>query len=193
MLKVGLTGGIGTGKSTIAELFSMIGIPIYEADKRAKWLLNNEPSLINQIKELMGEQAYEAGSYHAKWVAKKVFQNNGLLQKLNAIVHPAVGKDWILWCQKYKHLPYVMKEAAIMKKEGLDFIINVKAPKEVRIERVLKRDTHRTRADILNVIALQSSESYFEEISDFEVQNGNDELVISQVLNIHQKIISTLE
>lgn len=193
MLKVGLTGGIGSGKSTIAQLFSLLKIPVYEADKRAKWLLNSDQFLVAQIKELLGDESYKNHAYNSKWIAKQVFQDSALLQKLNDIVHPMVSKDWLTWCNGFKETPYVLKEAAIMKKEGLDFIINVTAPLDVRIERVLARDSHRDRNDVLGVVSKQKSEKYFDEISDFKINNSDRNLVIPQVLSIHQQLVLSLK
>ncbi|SOE20382.1 dephospho-CoA kinase [Spirosomataceae bacterium TFI 002] len=193
MLKVGLTGGIGTGKTTVAQVFSLLGIPIYGADKRAKWLINNDAQLINYIKELLGDNSYLGGFYNSKWVAQQVFANQKLLKKLNKIVHPRVGLDWELWCKAKGSFPYVIKEAAIMGKDSADYIINVTAPSSVRLNRVLQRDKHRSESDILAIISKQSSNEYFAEISSFEIKNGNQDLVIPQVLDIHKQLLLTLK
>lgn len=185
MLKVGITGGIGTGKSTVAKVFSALGIPVYEADYRAKFLMENDKTIISKIQELLGQEAYLTnGTYNKAFVAQRVFDNQELLKNLNAIVHPAVGMDFVEWVNSQKNAPYIIKEAAIMgKNSGLDKIIVVSSPLDLRISRIQKRD-NRTVDQIENIIQNQKSEEQFLEISDFEIKNNESEFILPQVLEI---------
>ena len=191
MLKVGLTGGIGSGKSLVAKLFSLLGVPIYESDQRAKWLIEHHAAIISEIKNLLGEQAYnEEGKYNKEFVSKAVFQNEELLKSLNLIVHPRVGQDFEEWL-KVQNAPFVIKEAAIMNKNaGLNNIIVVDSPKGLRIKRLLKRDTHRNLAEIEKILANQKSPEEFLEMADFVVNNDENTLLIPQVLEIYNKLTS---
>ncbi len=191
MLRVGITGGIGSGKSTVARIFKLLNVPIYNADMRAKWLILNKPSVKESIIDLLGTEAYfHSGEYNTTFVAGKVFEDQNLLIKLNQIVHPAVKIDFEEWCfNKEGHYPYVIKEAAIMKnKLGLDHIIYVYASEDVRLKRILSRD-HRTVEEIRRIMEKQFSEKEFRSISDFVIDNDS-EMLIPQVLSIHKKLIS---
>jgi dephospho-CoA kinase len=185
MLKIGITGGIGTGKSTVAKIFAALKIPVYEADYRAKVLIENDTSIIEKIKGLLGEESYfENGKYNKSFVAQKVFDNPDLLKKLNGIVHPAVGKDFTDWANNQRNTPYIIKEAAVMgKNSGLDKIIVVSSPLELRISRIQKRDK-RSVEEIEIIIKNQKSEEQFLEISDFEIKNNEQDFIITQVLKI---------
>lgn len=187
MLKVGITGGIGTGKSTVARVFSSLSIPVYEADYRAKFLMENDKTIISKIKELLGQEAYLTdGTYNKAYVAQQVFENQELLKNLNAIVHPAVGMDFREWINSQKNVPYIIKEAAIMSKNsGLDKIIVVSSPLNLRVSRIQKRD-NRTLDQIENIFQNQKSEEQFLEIADFEIKNNESEFILPQVLKIDQ-------
>lgn len=189
MLKVGITGGIGTGKSTVAKIFSILGVPVYEADLRAKVLIEETEIIIAEIKKLLGEESYtKEGKYDKAYVAKKVFQNSDLLHRLNSIVHPAVGRDFEDWISKNATSHYVIKEAAIMgKSSGLDKIIVVTSPTELRISRIQKRD-NRTLEQIENIIKNQKTEEQFLSIADYEVKNNEEDFIITQVLRIDKSL-----
>lgn len=191
MLKVGITGGIGSGKSTVAKIFASLGIPVYEADHRAKVSIENEESVVRRIKDLLGPHAYLSdGSYNKAFVADKVFDNQELLKSLNAIVHPAVGQDFIDWVSQQTSAPYIIKEAAIMSRgSGLDKIIVVTSPLELRISRIQKRDG-RSIQEIENIISKQKTEQQYLEISNFEVQNNEVDFILPQVLNIDKALRS---
>ncbi len=159
---IGITGGIGSGKSLIARIFSALGIPVYEADDRAKELIKKDPILKNQLLELLGPEAYlPSGEYNRAWVAGQVFDNPGLLQQVNERVHPRVRKDGEEWAQNYASSPYLLYEAAIMKAAGegniFQKVIVVEAPLELRIQRVKQRD-QRTEQAIRNIIDRQATE-----------------------------------
>ncbi len=195
MIRVGVTGGIGSGKSTVCRLFGCLGVPVYEADSRAKWLTEHHPGIRKEVTALLGKEAYtDDGRYDAVYVASKVFAEKGLLDSLNAIIHPRVKEDTRLWVEKNKDRPYVIKEAAIMGRagqaSGLDFVIAVISPDALRIKRVLARDRHRTREQVEAIIASQASEAYLREIADFIVSNSEEEPLIPQVIRIHEALIA---
>jgi|694.fasta_scaffold45531_4 dephospho-CoA kinase len=191
MLKVGITGGIGSGKSVVAKIFSTLGIPVYESDQRAKWLIEYNKDIVSEIREFLGNEAYnEDGKYDKVFVSKAVFQNEELLRKLNQIVHPRVRQDFEDWVL-LQNAPFVLKEAAIMRRNaGLDKIIVVYSPKDLRIKRLLKRDTHRNLSEIEKVIANQKTEKEFLEMADFMINNDDKEMLIPQVIEVYKKLIS---
>lgn len=197
MLSVGVTGGIGSGKSTVCRVFECLGIPVYRADDRAKWLTENHPEIRREIILLLGDEAYsKEGRYNTGYVSGRVFADRVLLESLNRIIHPRVQEDTRLWIGKQENVPYVVKEAAIMSKagpvNGLDFVVSVISPESLRIERVLARDRHRSREQVQAIIASQSPESYFLEIADFVVRNSEEELIIPQVLKIHDELAARI-
>lgn len=190
---VGITGGIGSGKSIISKFFEILEVPVYYADERAKWLTNNDIQLKKEIKELLGRQAYdENGQYNRKWVATQVFGNPELLKMLNQLIHPRVFEDTIQWLKKHQNKPYVVREAALVnsaKESGLDKIIVVTAPLEIRIERIKKRDTQRTEEEIRQIISRQKTEEDFLKMADYQVINDDSRLLIPQVLEIHRSLL----
>ncbi len=189
-LKVGLTGGIGTGKSTIAKVFTILSIPVYKADAKAKYLIENNLELSKDIKTLLGSDSYfPNGHYNKLFVGQKVFGNPVLLEELNNLVHPRVKEDFEKWVFLHSDSKMVIKEAAIMKKDNkLDKIIVVSSPKKERIGRILNRDSFRTKENIYEIINRQSKEKEYMEIADFIIKNDKDHLVLPQIL----KIIDTL-
>jgi dephospho-CoA kinase len=191
MLKVGITGGIGSGKSVVAKIFSTLGIPVYESDQRAKWLIEYNKDIVSEIREFLGNEAYnEDGKYDKVFVSKAVFQNEELLRKLNQIVHPRVRQDFEDWVL-LQNAPFVLKEAAIMSRNaGLDKIIVIHSPKDLRIKRLLIRDTHRNLSEIEKVISNQKTEKEFLEMADFVINNDDKELLIPQVIEVYKKLIS---
>ncbi len=189
-LKIGLTGGIGSGKSIISKVFSILNIPVYEADVKAKYLIENNQNLLEDIKTLLGPDSYFLnGQYNKVFVGQKVFGNPILLEKLNNLVHPRVREDFEKWVFNHSASKMVIKEAAIMKKDNqLDKIIVVSSPIEVRIQRILKRDSFRTKEDVYEILKRQKNEKEYMEIADFIIKNDETHLVLPQVL----KIIDTL-
>lgn len=190
-MNIGVTGGIGSGKSIVCKLFACLDIPVYDADTRAKWLTNHDLVIRKAVVELLGEESYtEAGEYNRPYVSDKVFKNPDLLKKLNAIIHPAVGKDTADWLARNSESPYVIKEAAIMNKAGvnnnLDYVIVVQAPIELRIQRVKKRDKNRSEEEIRAIIERQISDEERQEIADFTINNDENVALIPQVLHLHQ-------
>lgn len=194
MKVIGITGGIGSGKSIICKVFELLGVSVYYADSRANWLTNNDLQLRKEIKELLGRQAYdENGQYNRKWVASQVFENPELLQMLNMLVHPRVFDDTKKWLALHQNQPYVVREAAISSAAGkgndLDKIIVVSCPIEVRIKRIQQRDPQRSNEQIRAIIARQKTEEEFAKIANFQIINDDTQLVLPQILRIHQAIL----
>lgn len=191
-VSIGITGGIGAGKSTVSKIFEALGIPCYNADSRAKWLLENDPEINQQILKYFGDQAYNSGGYNRNFIAREVFSNPVKLNKLNEIVHPAVAKDFIFWLQS-QTAPYTLKEAALLVEQNLyqtlDALIVVTASEEIRINRVIARDTHRSIEDVRKIISNQLPESVKVEKADYVISNDEEKMVVPQVLSIHRQIL----
>lgn len=196
MLKVGITGGIGSGKSIACKIFSSFGVPVYDADSRAKFLIENDPDIVRQITTVFGEEAYLDGKYNRKFISSQVFKDKSLLSQLNHIVHPAVGKDFENWVEKTAPSPYVIKEAALMnaasQQNGLDKVIVVSAPDALRIQRIQQRDPQRSLSEIEAIIKNQKSEKEFNAIADYLVYNDEVTLMIPQILDIHHQILNQI-
>ena len=189
---VGLTGGIGSGKTTIANLFALhFSIPIYIADTKAKELVANNKQLQQEIVTLLGEEAFVEGRYNTAFVAQEVFSNKEKLDKLNAIIHPYVQQDFLQWKQ-YQQAPYVIKEAAILFESGsyrdCDFIIMVTAPLEERIKRVMLRDKI-DRETVEKRIKNQWNDEKKIELSTFVIENSEIDKNLDKIEIIHSKIV----
>jgi dephospho-CoA kinase len=187
MLKIGVTGGIGSGKSLVCRLFGLLGIPTYDADSRAKWLMHHHPALRGDLLAAFGPDTYtSAGELNRTYLAGLVFRDQERLAQLNALVHPRVGEDFTAWAETNRHLPYVIKEAALLFEAGsyrdLNKVITVSAPPELRISRALLRDPHRTQADVEAIIQKQLSEEERQAKADHVLYNDDLHLVIPQVL-----------
>lgn len=189
MKTVGITGGIGSGKSTVCEIFKLLGVPIYNADNQAKFLMNNDPEVKAQIIEAFGSESYLKGELNRNYLAKTVFSNGKQLAILNSIVHPAVSKDFSRWVEKQSH-PYVIKEAALLIESGsyktLDHLVNVIASLDTRIKRVMKRDSFRSEEEIRGIIDKQATEEERNSAANYTINNDGNQLVIPQVLYLNQ-------
>ena len=193
MITVGLTGGIGSGKTTICKIFETLGIPIYYSDIRAKELMVENEALITKIKEAFGEAAYlENGSLNRAHIAQIAFSDKSKLAELNSIVHPAVFQDGNDWVKMQKNVPYTLKEAALTFEGGghkfLDKVITVFAPKEIRIDRVIARD-NTSREAVEARINKQMPDEEKVKLADFVIYNDGEQGLIEQVLAIHKKLI----
>ncbi len=194
-MEVGITGGIGAGKSTVCKIFSTLGIPIYDADSRTKQLMEDSPGLVEQIKEVFGEQSYHrSGKLNKAYLADLVFPVPDKLKKLNQLVHPEVAKDYSGWVESQGNkFPYVIKEAALLIESGsyqqLDCLVTVLAPVELRITRVLARDPNRERGQIEQIISRQLSDQQRIEKSDSVLYNDEKQLLIPQILDLHQHLV----
>jgi dephospho-CoA kinase len=194
MLKVGITGGIGSGKTTVCHIFESIGVPVYYADERAKWLMNNDIVLIEGIKILFGDKAYLAnGSLNRSHISDIAFKEKSVLDKLNALVHPAVATDAALWFSKQSASAYALEEAALLIESksylNLDKIIIVTAPLETRINRVVKRDGS-SRENAIQRISNQMPEEEKRSFADFIINNDGEHLLLPQVVAIHQSLVA---
>lgn len=192
-LQVGITGGIGSGKSIVCNIFRILGIPVYDADKRAKWLANNHPEVKKLIISYFGEEAFLKGSLNRQFLAGEVFSNAEKLEKLNSFIHPKVAEDYKNWVNEHKEYPYLLKEAALLFESDsykkLHKIITVFAPEKVRINRILVRDPQRTTEEIQNIINKQLPEKEKLEKADFIIKNDERTLVTKQVLEIHDSLL----
>jgi len=192
--KVGITGGIGAGKSIICRVFNVLGVPVYDADTRAKWLMNNDAEIKKELILFVGEEVYfSSGLLNRQFLSQVAFINPELLNQVNAIVHPKVALDFQLW-EASQSYPYVLKEAALLFESSsykdLDSVITVTAPLELRIERVLQRDPQRNRAQILDIIDKQWPEYQKVALSNFVISNDEKELLIPTIIDLHQRFIS---
>ncbi len=187
MKKIGITGGIGSGKTFVANIFKTLGIPVYDADKAAKQLMNHEP-LRNKLIQLFGNSIYnEQGELNRPVLASLIFNDKKKLDAVNALVHPAVAQHFNIWCNK-QNADYILKEAAIMFESGankiLDAVICVTAPETTRIERAMKRD-NTSEEKIKTIIARQLNEEDRNKRCNYLIKNDGTEPLLPQVLKIH--------
>lgn len=193
MLHVGITGGIGSGKSTVARMFQLLGVPVYFADDEAKKLMNTDPAVRAGIISLFGENAYGAKGLNRPLIASVAFSDPEKLNALNAVVHPAVIAHAEQWMAKQK-APYTLKEAALLFESGshsqLDFVIGVWAPPELRMERVKKRDGI-GESEVLARMEKQMDEAEKMNRCDFVITNDEKQAVIPQVLMLHRKLLQS--
>ncbi|MEY2705333.1 MAG: hypothetical protein RL407_1395 [Bacteroidota bacterium] len=191
-LRIGVTGGIGSGKSTVCKVFSILGIPIYAADEQAKRLMAKEEGLKKKILSTFGPNAYSVeGELNRKFLASTVFSDPEKLASLNALVHPAVAADFDAWAT-IQTSPYVIKEAALLFETGaakqLDYVINVSSPLKIRLNRVLLRDPYRSEMQVNQIIDQQLPDEQKNVRADFIIKNQENKLIIPQVLDIHNKL-----
>ena len=188
---VGLTGGIGSGKSTVASMFQKLGVPIYNSDVEAKNLMGRSKKIKKDIEALLGKESYLDGEPNRGYIAQKVFKDKILLRDLNNIVHPAVRRHFKSWCKR-QNTTYVIQEAAIIFENGTqkryDKIILVTAPRDIRIQRVVDRDGI-TAEQVMARMDNQWPDSEKEKFSDFIIENIDLEATEGEVLKIHHKLL----
>jgi dephospho-CoA kinase len=194
MLKIGLTGNIGSGKTTVSKIFEILGIPVFYADDAAKKAMVTDGALINGIKSSFGELSYfDNGTLNRKYIAKIVFDDGKQLAKLNSLVHPATFRAFDAWVATISGVPYVIKEAALLFESDFyklcDFTILVQAPVETRIRRVMQRDGL-TRTEIESRNSNQFPEKKKAQLADHIIVNDDKQLVIPQVLELHRAFLS---
>jgi len=192
MIKVGLTGNIGSGKTTVARVFETLGVPVFVADTEAKHIMVRDPELVSQIKELFGEKAYiQSGELDRNYIAEIVFNDADILQKLNNIVHPAIEKYYIEWCKTYYNEKYTIKEAAILFESGsyksCDKIITVACNRETAIIRASERDGK----NITDIAARLDNQMLQEEKisrSDYVIWNNEGDEILPRIMEIHEEL-----
>ena len=193
MMVVGITGGIGSGKSTVCEIFRLFGVPVYEADSEAKKLYEL-PEVIAEVRKKFGSGFFtNSGELDKKKFAELVFNDDDALKKINVIIHPYVKKKFSEWKKGYRQKPYVLKEAAILfesgSNKGCDRIITVSAPVELRLQRVVHRDG-RSRDQVQKIMDSQWSDAEKASRADFVIFNDESRLVLPQVLKIHELLLN---
>lgn len=191
MLKIGLTGGIGSGKTTVAQVFEKLGIPVFYADLEAKKCIQTDASLIKQLKAVFGNDIYIHRKLQKDRLASIIFNDDSALQTINRLVHPAVQRVFEEWCAAQNSF-YVLKEAAILFESGsdkeLDQIVCVSAPDDLRKQRVMQRDGV-TESQVLERMSKQWGQSRKIELADFHIVNDEKQLLTPQVLEVHSLLL----
>ncbi|WP_207433836.1 dephospho-CoA kinase [Sabulibacter ruber] len=195
MLKIGITGGIGSGKSIVCKCFQLLGVPVYDSDTRAKWVMNFDPELREQLISTFGPETYDAQQQlNRTYLSQRVFHDAEQLAKLNGLVHPQVRKDFYRWLDVNIQAPYVLKEAALMFESNaytqVDHVLTVSAPIEVRRARTLLRDPHRNAAQVDAIMDKQLSEEERIRRAQFVLYNDDAQLVLPQVVQLHQRFLA---
>jgi dephospho-CoA kinase len=190
-IKIGVTGGIGSGKSTVCKIFRLLDIPVFESDRVANELINSNVEIRNELILLFGNKIYEPDNkLNRKMLADLIFNDESLLEKVNNLVHPAVRNEFVLWHQK-QNSKYVVHEAAILFESGfykmMNFTILVSAPKELRIQRVVKRNNIEPEM-VESRINKQWDDEDKRKLASFELVNDNKYLLIPQILEIDKKL-----
>lgn len=195
MIRVGLTGGIGSGKSSIAREFARVGVPVYNSDERAKELMQSDAGLRAKISTLLGSRAYSEGKLDRAYIASRVFSDSSLLRRLNALVHPKVRKDFEQWADQQKY-PYVIQEAAVLFENGgyknYDKMILAVAPREARIERVMERDKSSRKA-VTDRMNNQWSDEKKIPLADFVIENADWDQTLEGIARVHAKLLEIAE
>lgn len=191
MLRIGLTGGMGSGKSTVANIFEVLGIPVYNADAASKKLMNEDAKVKAGVQKAFGKNVYRGGKLDKNHLAKIVFSDKNKLELLNSIVHPATLQDAKEWIE-IQNAPYIIKEAALLFESGahtfLDHVIGVNSPEHLRIARIMKRDKI-SLEEILNRVNKQMKEEEKMRLCDFIIINNEKQMLIPQVLALHQQFL----
>lgn len=189
-LKIGLTGGIGSGKSTVAKVFELLGVPVYYADAATKRLYNQDKTLMQKLKAHFGDDIYNNDEVDRRKLAAVVFTHPEKLALLNSLVHPLTIQDAKNWMAAQQS-PYVIKEAALLFESGsvadLDYVIGVQAPQHLRLKRTMDRDGV-GRDEVISRMKRQIDEDLKMKLCDFVIQNNEQELVIPQVLKVHESL-----
>lgn len=193
-LQIGITGGIGSGKSLVCKIFNALGVPTYDADSRAKMVMTTDGILVEAIKKEFGILSYDAkGTLNRQYLANTVFNQPEKLKRLNELVHPRVALDYEQWVHTQADVKYVLKEAALLFESGsyqaLHKVIVVIAPETLRIQRVLQRDTQRSAEQTREIIRNQMAEDEKIRRADYVITNDETTLLIPQVLNLHNQFI----
>jgi dephospho-CoA kinase len=193
MIKIGITGGIGSGKSMVCKVLSLLGVPVYIADKAAKELADNDPEIRSKLIRLMGEDIYTGHVADRSKMASLIFHNKSLLAKVNKIYHEKVIGHFLIWCEQYRHVPYIVHESALLFESQtdkmFDKVITVSAPEEKRIQRVISRkDMNRDK--ILAIMQNQITEKDKIRFSHYLIVNDDVTLILPQIIALHQTLMA---
>lgn len=195
IFRLGVTGGIGSGKSTVCKVFNVLGIPVFSADDEGRDIMHTDPELKKNLNELIGEDLYASGKLDREKLASIIFNNRSVLDKVNKMVHPRVLNKYNEWCDKQSS-DYVIFEAAVLfegrAEEHVDKILAVIAPLEERIKRVMERNKV-SREQVMERVDNQISEKEMIKRSDFVINNADEKMIIPEVLGIHNKILHDLK
>lgn len=191
MIKLGITGGIGSGKSTVSEIFSLCNVPVYIADAESKRLVATSPVIKEKLIYIYGKELFEGGVLNKALLASHIFNDKAKLEEVNAIIHPEVEKDFKEWVTDHAHYPVIAHEAAILFESGfnklMDRIVMVYAPLEIRLERTMKRD-NTTREKVLERMQNQMPDEEKAKLSDFVIVNDGTRSLVEQVLGILKQV-----
>ena len=191
-MKIGVTGGIGSGKTSVCKVFNVLGIPVFSADKDARKIMDSDEDIIDKVKIIAGEDVYSTGTLDRMELARLIFNNKNLLKEINRVVHPVVFDHFKIWVKSVS-APYVIMEAAILIESGaselVDRIVTIVAPVEERIERVVRRN-NLTREQVLERINNQMTDEEKIRLSDYVIYNSEHEMIIPSILKIHEEILS---
>lgn len=191
-MKLGVTGGIGSGKTSVCRVFNVLGIPFFSADEDARKIMDSDKMIIEKVKAIAGKDVYSSGSLDRIEFARLIFNDENLLKEINAVVHPIVFEHFKIW-EKSTSAPYVIMEAAILFESGgselVDRTVTVVAPVEERIERVVRRN-RLTREQVLDRIKNQMEDKEKIRLSDYVIYNSENEMIIPSIFKIHEEILS---
>ena len=194
VFKLGITGGIGSGKTSVCRVFNILGVPVFSADQEAREIMETEVSLIRRINSIAGRDLYAGGSLDRKALATLIFNNHALLEKVNALVHPVVIDHFLRW-EKVQSSLYVIMEAAILFESGASKYVNkiasVIAPPEERVERVIQR-SKLTKEQVLERMRNQMNDEERVKLSDYVISNSENDMIIPEILKIHEDILLTI-
>lgn len=191
MIKVGITGGIGSGKTMVCKIFQELGIPVFYADDEAKNILDKDIDVKKELKRLFGENIYTKTGINKTRLASIIFNDNEALKQVNELIHPKVREYFNMWSQEHCNFPYIIEEAAILFESGaykdLDINILVSAPEELKIQRIMERDKV-DRQSVVDRMKNQMGEREKKKMADYIIVNDGKQMIIPQILEIHKKI-----
>jgi len=192
--KLGVTGGIGSGKTSVCKVFSVFGIPVFSTDRVARNIMENNKHIIRNINAIAGKDLYSSGSLDRTALATLIFNNDSLLEKVNSLVHPVVFEQFIKW-EKEQTAPYVIMEAAILFESGasklVDKIATIVAPEEERMNRVIQR-SRLSRQQVMERMKNQLDDESRIRLSDYVIYNSENDMIIPSILKIHEDILANL-
>ena len=197
-LTVGVTGGIGAGKTIVCDVFKTLGIPVYHSDSRAEELMGHDPDIKKEIMLKFGEESYTTNNQlNKQYLSNLVFNDKEKLELLNSIVHPRVFNDFHKWIKHNKDKQYIIKEAALLFESGsyrdLEITVLVYCPLELRIKRTLLRDSNRTAESIKRIVDNQMSDSKKKKLADMVIINDDSILILPQILKVHEDLLKRVQ